>query len=75
MAREVSPDEHVKGLLRSREKLVEQRRMLVKRDIMSDRNEGFSERIVALQTAIDATDRAIRDEGALLAAQVADADA
>jgi hypothetical protein len=66
MAREVTPEEHIQGLFRSREKLVEMRRMLVKRDIMSDRNEGFSERIVIIQNAIEATDRAIQDEHEML---------
>ena len=55
-------NDHVKGLLRSRAKLIDQRRAMVKRDIMSDRNEGFAERIVAIQTAIEATDNAIREE-------------
>ena len=55
-------NDHIKGLLRSRAKLVDQRRAMVKRDIMSDRNEGFAERIVAIQAAIDATERAIREE-------------
>ena len=55
-------NDHVKSLKRSRAKLVEQRRALVKRDCSTDRNEGFAERIIAIQTALDATDRAIRDE-------------
>ena len=54
--------DHVEALRRSRAKLVEQRRGLVKRDCSSDRNEGYAERIVAIQTALDATDRAIDDE-------------
>lgn len=54
--------DHADGLKRSRAKLVEQRRALVKRDCSTDRNEGYSERIVAIQDAIDATDRAISDE-------------
>ena len=54
--------DHVESLKRSRAKLVEQRRALVKRDGSSDRNEGYSERIVAIQNALDATDRAISDE-------------
>ena len=58
--------DHVSGLKRSRAKLVEQRRVLVKRDCSSDRNEGYSERIVAIQAAIEATDRAILDEEAAL---------
>lgn len=53
---------HAAILRRSRAKLVEQRRALAKRDCSSDRNEGFSERIVAIQAAIDATDIAISDE-------------
>jgi hypothetical protein len=52
----------VSALKRSRAKLVEQRRSLVKRDCTSDRNEGYAERIVAIQAAIEATDRAILDE-------------
>jgi hypothetical protein len=55
-------NDNVKGLLRSRAKLIEQRRSMVKRDCMSDRNEGFAERIVAIQAAIEATDRAIHEE-------------
>jgi hypothetical protein len=54
--------DHVEALKRSRAKLVEQRRALVKRDGSSDRNEGYSERIIAIQDALDATDRAISDE-------------
>jgi hypothetical protein len=53
---------YVEALKRSRAKLVEQRRSLVKRDCSSDRNEGFAERIIAIQNALDATDRAISDE-------------
>ena len=55
-------EDHVKSLKRSRTKLVDQRRALVKRDCASDRNEGYAERIIAIQAAIDATDRAISDE-------------
>jgi len=55
-------EEHVKALKRSRAKLVEQRRALVKRDCTTDRNEGYAERIVAIQAAIAATDQAISDE-------------
>lgn len=55
-------EDHVASLKRSRTKLVEQRRSLVKRDCASDRNEGYAERIIAIQAAIDATDRAIGDE-------------
>lgn len=54
--------DHVSALKRSRAKLVEQRRSLVRRDCSHDRNEGYSERIVAIQAAIEATDRAIDDE-------------
>ena len=55
-------NEHVNALTRSRAKLVEQRRALAKRDASSDRNEGFPERIIAIQAAIDATERAISEE-------------
>jgi hypothetical protein len=54
--------DHVSALKRSRAKLVEQRRALVTRDCSHDRNEGYSERIVAIQAAIAATDSAISDE-------------
>ena len=54
--------DHVEALKRSRAKLLEQRRALAKRDGSSDRNEGYSERIIAIQNALDATDRAISDE-------------
>jgi hypothetical protein len=54
--------DHIEGLLHSRSKLVEQRRTLVKRDCASERNEGYLERIVSIQAAIEATDRAISDE-------------
>jgi hypothetical protein len=54
--------EYVDALKRSRAKLVEQRRALVKRDCCSDRNEGYAERIIAIQNALEATDRAIGDE-------------
>jgi hypothetical protein len=54
--------DHVEALKRSRAKLVEQRRSLVKRDASSDRNEGYAERIFSIQNALDATDRAISDE-------------
>jgi hypothetical protein len=54
--------EYVDALKRSRAKLIEQRRSLVKRDCCSDRNEGYAERIIAIQNALDATDRAIREE-------------
>jgi hypothetical protein len=55
-------ENYVEGLRRSRAKLVEQRRALVKRDCSHDRNEGYAERIVTIQAAIDATERAIGDE-------------
>ncbi len=55
-------EDHVQALKRSRAKLIEQRRSLVKRDCASDRNEGYAERIISIQAAIDATDRAISDE-------------
>jgi len=55
-------EDYVDALRRSRAKLVEQRRALVKRDCSSERNEGYAERIVAIQAAIEATDRAIGDE-------------
>ena len=58
--------DHISLLKRSRAKLVEQRRALVKRDCSHDRNEGYSERIVAIQAAIEATDSAINDEEKLL---------
>ena len=54
--------DYVSALKRSRAKLIEQRRGLVKRDCCSDRNEGYAERIVAIQAAIEATARAISDE-------------
>jgi hypothetical protein len=59
-------EDYVAGLKRSRQKLVDQRRTLVKRDCSSDRNEGYAERIVAIQLGIEATDRAIDDETAAL---------
>ncbi len=55
-------EDYANALRRSRAKLVEQRRALVKRDCSTDRNEGYAERIIAIQTALDATDRAILDE-------------
>jgi hypothetical protein len=68
-------EDYVNGLRRSRQKLVEQRRTLVKRDCSSDRNEGYAERIVAIQAGIEATDRAIEDEQALLVRAFSGADA
>jgi hypothetical protein len=38
---------------------------MVKRDITNDRNEGYAERIVAIQAGIDATERAIEHERVL----------
>ena len=67
--------DHVEALRRSRAKLIEQRRGLVKRDCSSDRNEGYAERIVAIQTALDATDRAIDDEEKALLRKEAKVDA
>ena len=55
-------EDYAEALRRSRAKLVEQRRALVKRDCSTDRNEGYAERIVAIQAGIEATDRAISDE-------------
>jgi hypothetical protein len=63
-------EDHVRSLKRSRDKLVEQRRNLVKRDCSTDRAEGYAERIVAIQAAIEATDRAIQDEEALVSTGV-----
>jgi hypothetical protein len=54
--------DYVEQLKRSRAKLIEQRRAMVKRDCMSERNEGYGERIIIIQNAIEATDRAIREE-------------
>jgi hypothetical protein len=58
-------NEYVVTLVKSLTKLVEQRRALAKRDASSDRNEGYAERIVSIQAAIDATERAISQEQAL----------
>jgi hypothetical protein len=58
---------HVDALIISRAKLVEQRRALVKRDCSSERNERYMERIVSIQAAVEATDRAINDERELVA--------
>jgi hypothetical protein len=60
----------IDALIISRAKLVEQRRALVKRDCSSDRNEGYMERIVSIQAAVEATDRAINDERELVAKTV-----
>ena len=64
---------NIAALIKCRTKLVEQRRALAKRDASSDRNEGYPERIVAIQAAIDATDRSIEHERVLgvLAGQAA----
>lgn len=66
-------NEYIAALVRCRTKLVEQRRALAKRDSSSDRNEGYAERIVSIQAAIDATERAIDNEQvpAVKAAQAA----
>ena len=66
-------NEYIAALVRCRTKLVEQRRTLAKRDSSSDRNEGYAERIVSIQAAIDATERAIESEQmpAVKAAQAA----
>ena len=58
-------NEYVTALIKARTKLIEQRRALVKRDISNDRNEGYAERIVAIQAGIDATERAIEHERVL----------
>ena len=58
--------EHIKALNMARAKLIDGRRAMAKRDATSDRNEGFAERIVSIQAAIDATDRAIAEEMAML---------
>jgi hypothetical protein len=71
---ELLANDNIDGLKRSRAKLVEQRRALVKRDCTSDRNEGFSERIVAIQAAIEATDRAIAEEEEFAAEHKGDRD-
>ena len=60
------------ALIKSRTKLIEQRRAMVKRDISNDRNEGYAERIVSIQAGIDATERAIEHER-LLAVQASQA--
>jgi hypothetical protein len=60
--------EHIKSLKLSRAKLIESRRAMVKRDSISERNEGFAERIISVQAAIDATDCAIAEEEAMLIA-------
>ena len=54
--------DHVKTLILARAKLIEKRRAVAKRDSITDRDEGFTERIVAIQAALDATDRAIQEE-------------
>ena len=62
-------DDHIKTLLKSRAKLIERRRATARRDAMTDRDEGFAERIVAIQAALDATDRAIAEEQEFLLTQ------
>ena len=59
-------------LIKCRAKLIEQRRAMAKRDVSSDRNEGYAERIVSIQAGIDATERAIEHER-VLAVQAAQA--
>jgi hypothetical protein len=63
--------EHIKALKMSRAKLLDNRRAISKRDSISERNEGFAERIVSIQAAIEATDRAIAEEEATLATSTA----
>ena len=58
-------NEYVITLVKSLTKLVEQRRALAKRDSSSERNEGYAERIVSIQAAIDATERAVEHERTL----------
>jgi len=58
--------DHLKALKLARTKLIDNRRAMAKRDSISERNEGFAERIVSIQAAIDATDRAIAEEEAML---------
>jgi len=58
--------EHIKILKICRAKLLDNRRAISKRDSISERNEGFAERIVSIQAAIEATDRAIAEEEAAL---------
>ena len=58
-------NQYIAALIKARTKLIEQRRALVKRDVSSDRNEGYAERIVAIQAGIDATERAIEHERVL----------
>lgn len=65
-------NEYIAVLVRARTKLVEQRRAMAKRDVSSDRNEGYAERIVSIQAGIDATERAIEHER-VLAVQAAQA--
>lgn len=65
-------NQNITALIKCRTKLVEARRALAKRDASSDRNEGYAERIVAIQAGIDATERAIEHER-ILAMQSAQA--
>ena len=53
---------NITTLIKCRTKLIEARRALAKRDASNDRNEGYAERIVALQAGIEATERAIEHE-------------
>ena len=58
-------NQNIAALIKCRTKLIDQRRALAKRDASSDRNEGYAERIVAIQAGIDATDQAIEHERVL----------
>ena len=58
-------NQNIAALIKCRTKLIDQRRALAKRDASSDRNEGYAERIVAIQAGIDATERAIEHERVL----------
>lgn len=58
-------NQNIAALIKCRTKLIDQRRALAKRDASSDRNEGYAERIVAIQAGIDATEQAIEHERVL----------
>ena len=66
-------NQNIAALTKCRTKLVESRRALAKRDASSDRNEGYAERIVAIQAGIDATERAIEHERILAVQSAAQA--
>ena len=66
-------NQNITALTKCRTKLVEARRALAKRDASSDRNEGYAERIVAIQAGIDATERAIEHERILAVQSAAQA--